>query len=98
MLSSVESKKVSGQYYNIEGSILTTVVFPEAGGPSTQILGAMKHGYVNVKMQNSKNPNQFPTIALHNINVITMKQLYQLEICLNGDFRIGLHSGKKGEH
>lgn len=96
MLSSVESKKVSGQHYNIEDSILTTVVFPEAGGPSTQILGAMKQEYVNVKMQNSKNPNQFLTIALHNINVITMKQLFPLEICLNRDLRIGLHWGKKG--
>lgn len=90
-LSSVESKKVSGQYHNVEGSILTTVVFPEAGGPSTQILGAMKREYVHVKMQNSKKCNRFPTTALHNINVITTKQLFLLEICLNGDFRIVLH-------
>lgn len=60
MLSSVESKKVSGKCYNTEGKVLTTVVFPEAGGPRTQTLGAMEQGYANVKMQNSKNPNQFP--------------------------------------
>lgn len=91
MPSSVESKKVSGKCYNTEGKVLTTVVFPEAGGPRTQTLGAMEQGHANVKMQNSKNPNQFPTLVLHPINGATMKQLFQLESCLSGDFRIGLH-------
>lgn len=57
MPSSVESKKVSGKCYNTEGKVLTTVVFPEAGGPRTQTLGATEQGHANVKMQNSKNPN-----------------------------------------
>lgn len=46
-------------------------------------------------MQKSKNPNQFPTIELHNTKVFTIKQLFQLEICLNGDARTGLHWGKE---
>lgn len=97
MLSSVERKRVSGKCYNTEGKVLTTVVFPEAGGPRTQILGAMEKRYANVKVQNSKNPLQFPALVLHNINVATMKQLFQLERCLSGDFRIGLHWEKKEE-
>lgn len=96
MLSSVESKRVSGKCYNTEGKVLTTVVFPEAGGPRTQILGAVEQGYANVKVQNSKNPHQFPTLVLHNINGASMKQFFQLESCLSGDFRIGLHWEKKG--
>lgn len=96
-LSSVESKKGSGKCSNAEGKVLTTVVFPEAGGPRTQILGAMEQGYENVKMQNSKNPNQLPTLVLHNTNVATMKQWFQLESCLSGDFGIGLHWEKKGQ-
>lgn len=79
VLSSMESRQASGWHCNPDGSTLTTVVFPEAGGPSTQTLGAAKQEYVNVKMQNSKNPNWLSTIALHNLNVITMKQLLQLQ-------------------
>lgn len=37
----------------------------------------MEQGYANVKMQNSKNPNQFPTLVFHSINVATMKQFFQ---------------------
>jgi len=60
VLSSAESKKGSGQYYNTEGSILTTVVFPEAGGPSTQILGAMKPEYVICEHQDAKQQKSQP--------------------------------------
>lgn len=93
MLSSVESKKVRGKCYNTEGKVLTTVVFPEAGGPRTQILGAMEQGHANVKMQNSKKPNQFPTLGFHNISVATMKQLFQLPQWRLGDWA---PLGKKG--
>lgn len=78
VLSSTESRQARGWHCNPDGSTLTTVVFPEAGGPSIQILGAVKQEYVNVKVQNSKNSNWLSMIALHNVNIITMKQLLQL--------------------